>query len=248
MDNDDTSNSRRCSHGPVQNMNDEATTFVYETQPFIVQEQHAEKRKRKCHGNRKLQHFKRKCRALGLTEEQITGLIQTKRHAISEQSPNDQSKAIVAQDKQQSKKRKRDVSQQNLMSSSMKSLSQLSLSQQKSTTKRKKSNQDESRVDINTITIYKSSKYLRMPRRLLLRSLRLQLNHPIKEENEQQFILARLRLLDELFCIDQIQCLYQYYFEQGLKFRMWPVSLHDVRYLSLDNITVSYFVSHRKLF
>ena len=37
-----------------------------------------EKTKKKCHGNRKLYHFKRKCRSRGMTEEQITVLINTR--------------------------------------------------------------------------------------------------------------------------------------------------------------------------
>lgn len=36
------------------------------------------KRKSKCHGNRKLQHFKKKCREQGLTEEEITELIHSR--------------------------------------------------------------------------------------------------------------------------------------------------------------------------
>ena len=67
-------------------LTEQPRTFVYQTQPFTISEQLAGKKKKekKCHGNRKLQHFKRKCRARGLTEEQIYGLIQTKHHTISE--------------------------------------------------------------------------------------------------------------------------------------------------------------------
>ncbi|CAF1315540.1 unnamed protein product [Rotaria sp. Silwood1] len=43
------------------------------------------KKESKCHGNRKLQHFKRKCRARDLTEEQIIALIRTRNDEISEQ-------------------------------------------------------------------------------------------------------------------------------------------------------------------
>jgi hypothetical protein len=41
------------------------------------------KKKSKCHGNRKLQHFKRKYRARGLNKKQIPTLIHTKKkHSI----------------------------------------------------------------------------------------------------------------------------------------------------------------------
>ena len=65
-------------------MSHETATFAYETQPLTVHGQHIEKRKRKCHGNRKLQYFKQKYRACGITGEQIDALIQTRHDTISE--------------------------------------------------------------------------------------------------------------------------------------------------------------------
>jgi hypothetical protein len=47
-------------------------------------------KKSKCYGNRKLQFFKRKCRACGLNEEQITTLIHTRNNIVSEQLLNDE--------------------------------------------------------------------------------------------------------------------------------------------------------------
>ncbi|CAF3334777.1 unnamed protein product [Rotaria socialis] len=46
-------------------------------------------KKPKCHGNRKLQRFKRKWRTRGLNEEKIATLINTKSHDTSEQSLNE---------------------------------------------------------------------------------------------------------------------------------------------------------------
>jgi spore cortex formation protein SpoVR/YcgB (stage V sporulation) len=82
-------------------------------------------KEKKSHGNRKLQHFKRKCRARGLNEEQIETLIDTRHHAISEQLLNDQT---ANNQTKKSTKRKRDQSEQDLLNSSIKSLSQLSIS------------------------------------------------------------------------------------------------------------------------
>ncbi len=48
------------------------------------------KKKRKCHGNRKLQYFKRTCRGCGLNEEEITKLIGARNRTVSEQLLNDQ--------------------------------------------------------------------------------------------------------------------------------------------------------------
>jgi hypothetical protein len=82
-------------------------------------------------------------------------------------------------------------------------------------------NQDDS------CTLYESSKYLRMPRKLLLHSLHFQLNNHrgLKwKKKERRFILSRLELFDRQFCLDQIRDLYQFYFDQGLKYQIWPVS------------------------
>jgi hypothetical protein len=83
--------------------------------------------KKKCHGNRKLQHFKRKCRARGLTEEQITTRIQNRNHTISEQFLTDQA---IPKRAHESRKRKRDdQSIQKSLNNSTKLMSQLSISQ-----------------------------------------------------------------------------------------------------------------------
>jgi hypothetical protein len=66
-----------------------------------------------------------------------------------------------------------------------------------------------------------------MPRKLLLHSLHFQLNNHrgLKwKKKEQRFILSRLELFDRQFYLDQIRDLYQFYFDQGLKYQIWPVS------------------------
>jgi hypothetical protein len=74
-------------------------------------------------------------------------------------------------------------------------------------------------------TFYKPSKYLKMPRKLLVHSLRLQLNYSLKKKKEQNFILSRLKIVDEQFCLDQIRYLYQTYYDLGLQHKVWLVSL-----------------------
>ncbi len=68
----------------------------------------------------------------------------------------------------------------------------------------KKSNQSTQ----TNYTFYKPFKYLKTPRKLLLHSLRLQLNYLFKKKKEQNFILSRLKIVDEQFCVDQIHYLY----------------------------------------
>ncbi|CAF1302974.1 unnamed protein product, partial [Rotaria sordida] len=48
-----------------------------------VQDGLLKKKKKKCHGNRKLQHFRRKCRAKGMTDQAIEMLILLKKENIS---------------------------------------------------------------------------------------------------------------------------------------------------------------------
>jgi hypothetical protein len=146
---------------------------------------------------------------------------------------NDQT--INNQTKQQSNKRKRDLSIKDSINNSIKSLSQLSISQE--TSKKMKNSTQETTVSIDhnsnhsnqeDITLYKRSKYLRMPRKLLLHSLRLQLKCSLKKKKEQKFILSRLTAIDQQFYLDQICYLYQTFFDQGLQHQIWPVSFKIV--------------------
>ena len=186
------------------------------------------KEKKKCHGNRKLQHFKRKCRARGMTAEEIAGLVQAKQHTISEQASSD--RPMTVNRTSQPNKRKRREPVPDMLRTAPKSTSQLSISQERPSKKGKKSTAptagqdgDATAPNVNG-NVCKPSKYLRMPRKMLLYSLRLQLLHPVKSKTEQEFVLRRLKLLDEQFCLEQIRYLYQIHFEHGAKFHMWSVS------------------------
>ena len=89
-----------------------------------------------------------------------------------------------------------------------------------------KNNGNELRNQDNNCTLYKLSKYLRMPRRLLLHSLQLQFgcNRLKWKKKERRFLFERLQLLDRQFYLQQIRFLYQFYFDQGSKYQIWPVS------------------------
>ena len=204
------------------------------TQILTGQPQNIVIKKSKCHGNRKLQHFKRKCRARGLNEEQIDILIQTRHHTISERLSNN---PTTKNQNEQSRKRKRDLSAQNLLNNSIKSLSQLSISQE--TTKKMKNSTSKSMISDGNHTnecshdkhkFHKLSKYLKMPQKLLLHSLRLHLNNRLKKKKEQHFILSRLRIVDQQFCLNQIRYSYQTYFDLGSQYQMWPVSITETAF------------------
>jgi hypothetical protein len=213
------------------------TQVLTGTQPQTV------KKKRKCHGNQKLQHFKRKCRIRGLNEKAIIALIHARNQTLSEQLLNGQ----INEQTKQSKKRKRDISQQDLMNSSVKSLSQLSISQEarkklKTVTEDTMSiDSDSSHSNQDTYTLYKPSKYLKMPRKLLLHALRLQLNYTLQKKKEQHFILSRLQIVDQQFCLEQMRYLYQIYFDLGAKYQIWPVRITKF-VLSMYIVIFDYFI------
>ncbi|CAF5128061.1 unnamed protein product, partial [Rotaria magnacalcarata] len=180
----------------------------------------------KCHGNKKLQRFKRKWRTRGLNEEEIVTLINTKGHDISEQSLNE---SMMNDEIETFNKRRRSSSKQNLSNKSLISMSQSSIPQ--GVFKKMKNSQIETKSSIDNnsnrlnanddISFYKSSRYLKMPRKFLLHSLRLQLNCSIKRKKEQRFTLSRLELFDKLFCLHQIYHLYQKYLDFGLQYQIW---------------------------
>ncbi|CAF3204766.1 unnamed protein product [Rotaria socialis] len=186
-------------------------------------------KKSKCHGNKKLQRFKRKWRTRGSNEEEIVTLINTKNHDIPEQSLNE---SMMNDQIETLNKRKRSSSQQKLTNKSLISMSQSSISQ--GVLKKMKNSQIETKSSIDNnstrldenddISFYKPSRYLKMPRKFLLKSLRLHLNCSIKRKKEQRFTLSRLELFDKQFCLYQIHHLYQKYLDFGLQYQFWPVS------------------------
>ncbi len=124
-------------------------------------------------------------------------------------------------------------------------MSQLSISSQEVASKKIKNSMDDETISTNddnnsndqsnqhNITLYKPSKYLKMPRKLLLHSLRLQLNYRLKKKKEQNFILSRLKIFDQKFCLDQIYYLYQTYFDLGSQHQIWLVSFKIISTLYL---------------
>lgn len=180
-----------------------------------------EKKKSKCHGNQKLQRFKRKWRKRGLIDEEIEALMLTTEQQQHMEHSLDRT----------IEKRKRDRSSQQSMASSVKALSQLSLSQRSHKRQRgmieETFSMDDSLSDVTDINLKldQYSKYLRMPQKLLLRSIGIQLNYRLKEKDEHNYIIRRLQLIDEHFCVHLIRNQYQSYWYLGSSARLWPVSL-----------------------
>ncbi len=104
------------SNGQISDAQGRWSEFLSPTQVLTgeepEQQQERVKKKRKGYGNRKLQHFTRKCRARGLNEEEITTLIHKRNDKISERPLHDQT---IHEQPHQSNKRKRDLSTQRLI-------------------------------------------------------------------------------------------------------------------------------------
>lgn len=189
-----------------------------------------QKKKSKCHGDVKLHHLKHKWRAQGLSEGTIQAFVQNRkqyRQQRMELRPCNDNRIEVDTT---TVKRKRDRSSQASMHSSAKSLNQLSLSPRCRKRPRTMIEKAPSLADILCnvteldVKLQKFSKYLKMPRYLLLRSLQLQLNCRLKQEDEQNYIIRQLQLIDGQFCVDRIRYLYQSYLDLGSSAHIWPVS------------------------
>jgi hypothetical protein len=105
-------------------------------------------------------------------------------------------------------------------------------------------NEISTQTNSENYTLYKPSKYLKMPRRLLLHSLHLQLNCSLQKKNkkaaEQRFVLSRLKIVDQQFCLEQIRYLYQTYFDLGLQQQVWPVSLSIIPLTFIHRFAASF--------
>jgi hypothetical protein len=66
--------------------------------------------------------------------------------------------------------------------------------------------------------------YLTRSSYILWQTLNKTLNYSSKEKNEQRFIYERLELLDQQYCLEVDQHLWQSYFDIGLQKHVWPVS------------------------
>ncbi|CAF0991835.1 unnamed protein product, partial [Didymodactylos carnosus] len=58
--------------------------------------------------------------------------------------------------------------------------------------------------------------------------LKQKLSYPLKSKNERQFIYLRLRLFDQLYCLEIDLELQQSYLEAGLHEHRWPDQLYAV--------------------
>ncbi|CAM4840320.1 unnamed protein product, partial [Rotaria magnacalcarata] len=189
------------------------------------------KRRRKCHGNRKVQRFRKKCRARGMKPHNIERKIK-KRFGDSR---TNQPTSIINSNASIDHRPKTIITlNQNIKKTSIKrkrepvrSLSQLSISQPEPKKVKKKQNIIQTSVS-NPDKVYRVASYLKRSPRLLIQALGRQLNHLIKTKSENKFIYSRLKLLDLQFCLNTHQSLWQSYFDLGYEQHQWPDHLYKI--------------------
>ncbi|CAF3160913.1 unnamed protein product [Rotaria sp. Silwood2] len=193
------------------------------------------KRRKKCHGNRKLQRFRKKCYKRGLTKEETQHLINEYNHSNEGQNPTNNENKVQATtieqmdvsidlndttngDKITTKKSNKRKQQQRTPSSSQRSTSRPSVKRMK----RNKSSQ------INVAPLkpsYKLPIYLKAHPKLLFQTLRALLKHTLRKKCERQFLHYRLQLLDQQCRLGLRQNLWQSYLKLGSEKEVWPNSV-----------------------
>ena len=192
---------------------------------------------KRCHGNRKLRRFKKKCEIRGLTKEETQKLIEehnrrkngNQTDLIPNGSNNETGTAATAATTTKSMiiKRKSNKRKRMPTSSSVRSIAQ------QSPKKIKKTNDP---INLPTIkTIDRLPKYLSKAPNLLFQALRLHLNFKLKKKRQQRFLHYRLRLIDQQYRLKLHQNLWQSYSDMGSEHQTWPVSYLLTK--SFDQIT-----------
>ena len=185
---------------------------------------------RRCHGNRKLRCFKKKCRLRGMNDEEIQRLIQNYDHRHQRNpiqppttsidnrpaehgQPNTTMTTMESTVKKTSRKRKHLVTSKSTSSISSRMH------------KRKRKKKSVKSHGMSTKLNYRLPKYLKNASNLLFQSIRLQLKRKLNDKKEQKFIYRRLQLLDQQQRIDKYRHLWQTYLNLGFQYDLWPVSL-----------------------
>jgi hypothetical protein len=67
--------------------------------------------------------------------------------------------------------------------------------------------------------------YLKRSSTILFQMLNKTLNYTLKIKNEKDFMYTRIDLLDQQYCLEVHQQLWQSYLDIGTQKHIWPVSL-----------------------
>ncbi|CAF3586434.1 unnamed protein product, partial [Adineta steineri] len=207
--------------------------------------------RKKCHGNRQDQRFRRKCRAQGmnatLIEKKLARRkqIQNKKTSTKNNVTNTSNNTVNVPVSTMTNlsKRKRDLSLQALNTTNQiigKSTSSISLAQPLMKKTKKENNKiiiDSSIIVIdNNImnTNYRRPLYLIQSPPLLFKKLGTRLKYFLNKEHEQKFIYIRLDLFDQHYYLQVYQHLWQSYLDIGLQQHIWPDALYKMANTTTD--------------
>ncbi|CAF4038986.1 unnamed protein product [Adineta steineri] len=169
-----------------------------------------QRRTTKCHGNRRDQRFRKKCRKRGIKSAIIEELLNERK-----QIPN-RITTITTTDELNFNKRKRDVSVIPKSTSSISIVQPLP---------KKIMNKKSTMTASITNKKYRRPMYLKRSPIILNRMLSKSLNYFIKKKDDQTFFRKRLDLLDQLYCLEVDLHLWQSYLEIGIEQHQWPEQL-----------------------
>ena len=192
-----------------------------------------QKRIKRCHGNKKLQRFRKKCRAKGMKPITIAKQVKKRFNVIEDPiiQTTTSSNQLRNWSTTVSNKRKRDSTKNRVV----RSTSEISIAESppKKRAKRKSNLSTTTTTTTSTATatsmitdnnIYPCASYLRRLSPVLLQALRLKLDHPLKKRREQIFVFERLRLSDKRYCLELHQSLWQSCLTLSSEQHIWPVS------------------------
>ncbi|CAF4078673.1 unnamed protein product, partial [Rotaria sordida] len=215
--------------------------------------QQPQPQQKKCHGNRRNQRFRRKCRAHKMKPSKMEKLIK-KRNLIHKKNQknnsirratnsnieltirkNNQSQPITTTT--DLNKRKRDISLQELSKTNTtisETTSSVSIVQPSSKKMKNLSKTitnpiiNANNSDMNRNTNYRRPMYLTRSSHILCQILNKTLNYSLKKKDEQQFIYLQLELLDQQYCLERDQELWQSYLDIGIQQHIWPDQLYTM--------------------
>lgn len=179
-------------------------------------------RRKKCHGNRRLRQFKRRCRKRGMNEQAIQEAIEQWK-CLKQQKLNNPSitETTTTTNVENPTTTIRKINKRKRLPTST---SLRSISTRPATTKKIKITKKKQLKNNSTNTNYRLPLYLRKAPNLLVQGLRLQLKMELKQKREQKFLYHRLKLFDQQQRLDIHRNLWQLYMILGSEEHIWPVS------------------------
>ncbi|CAF4306187.1 unnamed protein product [Rotaria sp. Silwood2] len=192
---------------------------------------------KKCHGNLKVQRIRRRKRKQTSNDKRMVdsnhetcSMLNLQSNSsnmeLSTENVNRTSfmttiEVSTTYDRNVTKKRKKLPIQQGRITTASRTLSEISISEPS----KKKQKEDKRTLPAKNYALFRKSKYLKVKSSVLLRTLRLHLKHRLQTSNERKFVLTRLKLFDQRYCVTLWRDLWQFYFDFGIKHSVWPESV-----------------------